>query len=111
LVTPLPAALAFGEQRTHQLVKQVDHGVGQASLELEDLSSERRSPPKTAEPVDHVGRCHSTLPDKLAEAAFMDGGGERGIETYRPDMIEPGEHGDEARRRHGFRDGAQPSQA
>jgi hypothetical protein len=111
LVTPLPAALAFGEQRAHQLVEQVDRGVGQASLELDDLSGERCSPPQAAEPVDHVGRCHGTLPDELAETAFMDGGGERGIETYRPDTVEPGEHGDEASPRHGFRDGAQPSQA
>jgi hypothetical protein len=48
---------------------------------------------------------------ELAEAALVDGSGELGIETDRPDMIEPGEHGDEARRCDGFRDAAQPSQA
>ncbi len=111
LVASLPTALALGEQRAHQLVEQVDRGVGQAGLELQDLSGKDRSPSELAEPVDHVGRRHGTLPDELAEAALMDGGGERGIESYRPHVIEPGEHGDQARRRHGFRDGAQPSQA
>jgi hypothetical protein len=75
------------------------------------LGGECRSPSQAAEPVDHVGRRHRTLPDELAEAALVDGSGELGIETDRPDMIEPGEHGDEARRCDGFRDAAQPSQA